>query len=587
MSDQVEEVKKKIDIVEVVGEYVQLKKAGRNYKGNCPFHGEKTPSFMVNPELQIFKCFGCAEGGDVYTFLQKIEGMEFGEVLKTLADRVGVKLESYKPTKFEQEKEKLIQINTLAALAYNYLLTRHKSGKEALEYLNKRGLTNELIEQFKLGYAPNDWNFLEDFLVRKKGYTLTDLEKAGLSIKSQNPNTKPQYYDRFRNRIMFPLNNGRGQTVGFAGRAMPDTGSSTGSGQAKYINSPETEIYHKSELLYGYDLTRSEIKKTGKVIVVEGEIDMIASFASGVKNVVAIKGSALTEAQVELLRRVCETIVLGLDADLAGNMAARRGLVIAEKAGLFVETIDWSQAGTGTKDVADIAMANPKEWVTLSGKTISIYKFLINLAVKRFGLSAEGKTKIVKEVLPAIASIEDAVRRDEYIKELALQTQVEVEVLRGQIQIPNPTFGKLSAGNSQTPMKQQNIKPQEVGVRREIVEEYVVGLALRANKVSQLVESPVVEWIRTGFWKKVIDQITILKSQIPDLTIRELIEKLPRELRLKVEELMLKEGKEDEEEWRKATAELEMVEIQEAMKTATPAEMVKLSTRKAMLTRGL
>ncbi len=568
--DQVEEIKRKVDIVELVSEYVQLKKAGRNYKGNCPFHGEKTPSFMVNPELQIFKCFGCAEGGDVYTFLQKIEGMEFGEVLKTLADRVGVKLESYKPTKHEEEKEKLIQINTLATQAYNFLLTKHKSGKEALEYLNKRGLTNELIEQFKLGYSPDDWNFLEDFLVRKKGYKLETLEKAGLVVPGRR-------YDRFRNRIMFPLNNSRGQVMGFAGRIMPEVQSNKGSEaqSAKYVNTPETEIYHKSELLYGYDLTRSEIKKTGKVIVVEGEIDMIASYKAGVKNVVAIKGSALTEQQVELLRRVCETVVLALDADLAGNLAAKRGLLVAEKAGLFVETIDWGQAGEGKKDVADIAMVDPELWKTLSGKTISIYKFLINLAVKRFGLSAEGKTRVVKEVLPTIATIEDAVRRDEYIKELAQQAQVDVEVVRGQV-----------TRNTETKQTRDSSTPLRMTTgRREVVEEYVVGLALRAGKVSQLVSNPVVQWIKTGFWKKIVDYVSSIEYQV--LSIKDLVLGMPPELKPKVEELMLKEGPEDDEEWRKATSELEMVEIQELMKTAQPSEMVKLSSRKAELTRGL
>ncbi|MEK9200386.1 MAG: DNA primase [Patescibacteria group bacterium] len=568
MSEQVEEIKKKVDIVEVISGYVTLKKAGRNYKGNCPFHGEKTPSFMVNPELQIFKCFGCAEGGDVYTFLQKIEGMEFGEVLKTLADRVGVKLESFKPTKIEQEKETLIQINTLAAQAYNFLLTKHKSGKEALEYLNKRGIGDDLISQFNLGFAPDNWNFLEDFLVKKKGYKLDDLEKAGLVVPGRR-------YDRFRNRIMFPLNNSRGQIVGFAGRILGQ------SDQAKYVNTPETEIYHKSELLYGYDLTRSEIKKSGRVIVVEGEIDMMASFASGVKNVVAIKGSALTEQQVEMLRRVCETVVLGLDADLAGNMAAKRGLLICEKAGLYVETIDWTQLGTlsvaGAKDVADIAFSSPEEWVALSRKTIPVYKFLINLSVKRFGVSPEGKAKIVKEVLPAIAAIEDVVRRDEYVKELAVASGVEVEVLRLQMNI-NSKHEILTS-------KQATKGSIGMSNRREIVEEYVVGLALRAGKVEQLVSEPVNQWIKTRFWRKTIDFVSSIEYQV--LSIGEIVAMMPGELRPKVEELMLKEGPEDDEEWGKAISELERVEIQEKMKVAEPPEVAILSRRKAELTRGL
>jgi len=218
MADQVEEVKSKVDMVQLVTEYVPLKKAGRNFKGLCPFHGEKTPSFMVNPELQIFKCFGCGEGGDAYSFLQKMEGMEFGEALKTLADRVGVKLESYRPTQTEEIKEKLVKINSLAAEFYHYLLVKHKTGEEARNYLKKRGVESEAVEKFKLGYVPEGWDYAIGYLSGKKGHKAEDLERAGLVIRGE------RYYDRFRNRIMFPLTNHRGQIVGFAGRVMPGGG---------------------------------------------------------------------------------------------------------------------------------------------------------------------------------------------------------------------------------------------------------------------------------------------------------------------------------------------------------------------------
>ena len=200
--DQVEEIKSKVDIVELIQEYVPLSRAGRNFKGLCPFHGEKTPSFIVNPELQIWKCFGCSKGGDAYSFLQQIEGMEFGEALSNLARRVGVTLESYKPTQGEQVKERLVKINALAGQVYHWLLTEQKTGKEALGYLKQRGLSDEVIKKFNIGFAPDNWDFLLKFLVGKKKYTLDDLTRTGLAVKN---------YDRFRNRIVFPLSNHRGK----------------------------------------------------------------------------------------------------------------------------------------------------------------------------------------------------------------------------------------------------------------------------------------------------------------------------------------------------------------------------------------
>jgi len=312
--DQIEQIRQKVDVVELVGEQVVLKKAGRNFKGLCPFHEEKTPSFMVSPERQIFKCFGCQEGGDVYGWLMKREGMEFAEALRTLADKVGIELKSFRPSKEQQVREKLLEINHLASEYYHYLLMTHKLGKKALQYLMKRGITKALMKRFKLGYSSNEWEGLINFLVKKKGYKVEELEMAGLGIKGQRG-----YYDRFRNRVMFSLFDHRSRVVGFAGRVFEKEET-----QAKYVNTPETSLYHKSNILYGLEITKEAVKKANKAVVVEGEIDAISSYKAGVKNVVAIKGSALTEGQVELLKRFCENIVLALDADVAGDQAARR-----------------------------------------------------------------------------------------------------------------------------------------------------------------------------------------------------------------------------------------------------------------------
>ncbi|OGC96901.1 DNA primase [Candidatus Amesbacteria bacterium RIFCSPHIGHO2_01_FULL_48_32] len=566
--DQVEEIKQKIDIVELISEYVPLKRAGRNFKGLCPFHGEKTPSFMVNPELQIYKCFGCGEGGDAYSFVQKMEGMDFSEALKSLADRVGVKLESYRPSQGEEIKEKLIKVNTLAADAYHFLLTKHKAGKKALEYVKERGLSDEAIKRFKIGYAPDEWEFLSKFLVKKKGYVIDDLRRGGLIVEGRG-------YDRFRDRIMFPLANARGQIVGFAGRVLPPSSAeaSEGQGGAKYVNTPETEIYHKSELLYGFDVTRGEIKKAGWVVVVEGELDMIASFQAGVKNVVAIKGSALTLGQVELLRRVCGEIVLALDADVAGDAAARRGIEIADKNGLMVKMVKL----LGAKDPGELAIQNPGEWKKVVEEAIPVYDFYIESAVSRHGLSVVGKKKIGLELVPIWGKISDEIVKGHYVKKLAETLGVDEQAVWGEVS-KIPDFAKALSDKQDEQTKK---------TRRDVVEEYVVGLALRVNRVNQLIGEPVNQFFKLPFWRKVLDQFSSFKPQIP---VNELINKLPSELKEKVQMLMLVEDGLDEEkidrEWEKALGELEQLDVRERIGAGEGEDLARLTKRLAELTRG-
>lgn len=556
--DQIEEVKSKVDMVQLVGEYVQLKKAGRNYKGLCPFHGEKTPSFMVNPELQVFKCFGCSEGGDCYTFLQKIEGMEFGEALKTLAERTGVQLTSYKATSGEETKSKLLKINELAAQYYTYILTKHALGKDALEYVLGRGLSDEAIKRFRLGFAPEGWDYVSKFLV-KKGFGMDELQKTGLVVEGKS-------YDRFRNRIMFPLANARGQVVGFAGRVLPGADEKAGG---KYVNTPETEIYHKSELLYGLDITKNEIRTAGHVVIVEGEIDMMASWMSGVKNVVAIKGSALTEKQVELLRRYCDTIVLALDADKAGDAASRRGIEIAIKQGLFVKTVRL----TGFKDPGELAIQEPEVWKKLVAEAIPIYDFYLESAVERYGTDTQGKQRIGRELVPVVAQIEDEIVKAEYVQKLARVLGVREEDVRGQMAKQGsqkdgsrPSFAKATAGSAKT--------------RREVVEEYVVGLAIVGGKLGQLIEI-FDSWIKTAFWRRVVDE---LKND-PD------IKQLPAEIRGRVQEVVMAQPEWDEQleldkEWGRAVAELEEVELREKMEAEQDmGEYAKLTKKLGELTK--
>jgi DNA primase len=550
--DQVEEVKSKTDIVQLIGEYVQLKKAGRNLKANCPFHGEKTPSFMVNPELQIFKCFGCGVGGDCFTFMQKMEGAEFGEVLKILADKAGVKLVSYKASQGEEVRERLIRINQLAADYYNFLLTKHAIGNRAMEYLQSRGLTGEVVEKFGLGYAPSGWDFLVKYLTGKKGFSLEEVVKVGLVTKT---------YDRFRDRVMFPLKNPRGQVVGFAGRIMPGSKE-----EAKYINTSETELYHKSELLYGLDVTRQEVKGLGVAVVVEGEIDAIASWQAGVKNVVAIKGSALTEKQVDTLRRYCETVVLALDADSAGDSASRRGIEMAQKKGMFVKMAGFNK-DSKFKDPGEMAIERPQEWKRVIDEAIPIYDFYIHSAVSRYGVEVQGKRKIGQEILPIIGQIDDEIEKAHYIKKIAQVLGVSEEDVRKQM-AKSQDFG---------------IKAQELGGknegkkgRREMLEEYVMRLAVKLEKKEELRE--VVGLIRDGFWQKVAEELIAGVA----------VAKLKPELRVKVEELALDESEPEQKEWEKAVRQLMEVVVREKIQDSgsrSQEEVASLVRQLADLTR--
>jgi DNA primase len=567
--DQVEEVKQKTDMVQLVGEYVKLTKAGHNYKGLCPFHGEKTPSFMVNPELQIYKCFGCGEGGDAIAFVEKMEGINFGEALKILARRAGITLESYKPSKGEEDRERLLKINNLAGEYYHYLLVKHKVGQEAREYLKARKISDQAIETYKLGFAPEGWDFLIKFLAGKKGFKEIDLERAGLTVSGTRGG-----YDRFRNRVMFPLANHRGQIVGFAGRILPNSnnqGTSNKTEQAKYVNTPETEIYHKGDLLYGLDINKTEIKNNGLAVVVEGELDTIASWQAGVKNVVAIKGSALTPKQVELLKRYTDTVVLSLDADVAGDAAARRGIEIAEKAGLLIKVTSPKSliSDYKYKDPGECATEEPELWKKIVEGAVPIYDYYITSAVGRYGLTADGKAKISRELVPIWNQIGDEIVKSHYVGRLADTLGVESEAVWQQM---GNIAGKSNNGNQKSETKSQSNETV-----REMREKRLVQVAILGDKLDELREKKIDNLIKSEFWRKVAD---MLKTGTE-------VKTLPAELLNKVTDLLMTEEVFDESLWEEARRLLELYDIEEQLKSLSDVKGAeKLIRRKAELTKG-
>src|SRR6185437_12084031 len=365
--DQVSQIREKIDIVSFISEFIPLKKTGRNFKANCPFHGEKTPSFVVSPERQIWHCFGCSKGGDVYTFLMEYERLEFPEALRTLAKRTGIELKSQeKNTGLATQKERLYQINSLAKEYYHYVLTRHPAGKRALDYLKNRGVSDKIIETFMLGFAPMG-NALTKYPLSKKKFAREDLVAAGVVFQKGR-----DVVDFFRGRLMFPLIDHRDNVVGFAGRIL-DSDSST----SKYINTRETLIYHKGEQFYGLNITKNAIRKENQAIIVEGEFDVISCFENGIANVVAVKGTALTEAQVNLLGRFAQKITFCFDGDKAGQEAIKRSLAVVERKGLTPTVIEIP----GGKDPDEALKNEPGLFKKAAREDRNIYDYLFDKAL--------------------------------------------------------------------------------------------------------------------------------------------------------------------------------------------------------------
>jgi DNA primase len=466
---QVQQIKDAIDIVEIIGERIELKRGGRNWRGLCPFHGEKTPSFFVSEELQRYKCFGCGETGDVYNFLEKYEGMTFNEALQYLAERAGVELKEYKPSPDDEKRNQHLEVLSLAREYYHYLLTDHKSGQKARDYLKDRGTNQDSIKLFQMGYSLPAWDGLIKYLHHKKKYKLDLLVETGLVIER-----KGRYYDRFRDRVMFPLKNHRGQVVGFSGRSLESDAK-----QAKYINSPETKLYHKAELLYGYSELLQFIRKKGEVIVTEGEFDVISSTQAHVNNIVAIKGSAFTLQHAKFIKRVATKILFALDMDSAGVEATKRSIPIAQEAELELRVIKLGEfSAEEKKDPDDVAREDSKAWRELVKNSVSVYQFLIEAsAADHDPKTPEGKRKIVKELAEIINSITHEVEKDYYLKELAKLLGVKQSIVAQDIkQI-------VARKSTKTKHKKTAPKPESVPTqtRQQKLEEYAWFLLLRSE----------------------------------------------------------------------------------------------------------
>lgn len=449
---QIQQVKEANSIEEVIGEKISLQRSGNYYRGLCPFHSEKSPSFFVSPQLQRFKCFGCAAAGDVFEFLQKYEGLTFYEALQALAERAGITLETTTASPADQQRERFREILNLTKEYYHFLLTKHEAGEPAREYLKDRGITNESITIFQMGYALPSWDGLIKYLHGKKKYSLDELARVGLIVNNERGKT----YDRFRDRLMFPLNDSRGKVVGFSGRVLDPTIKT-----AKYINSPETDFYHKSQLLYGFSELFQEIRKKEEVIVVEGEFDVISSAQAHVNNVVAIKGSALTSDHARIIHRVVDRVILALDADEAGIEATKRAIPICTEAGLELRIIKVPEG----KDPDELSRKSPDLWRKAAEQSLSVYAYLLEVALQKHDKTTpEGQRQIIDDLAPIFTHITHAVEREFYFKKLADELGVKVSVIQADIE----RFGKTGKTTKPTPKNDTKSEDKPLSHREKL-----------------------------------------------------------------------------------------------------------------------
>ncbi len=500
------EIKQRIDIVEVISAYVSLQKAGRNFKALCPFHNEKHPSFFVFPEQQTWHCFGaCGTGGDVFSFIMKKEGIDFGQALRLLAQRAGVTLSSVGPSNSVEDKkrERLFQINEAATEYFHHLLLNTEAGEAARNYLDKRKIAPETIMGFRLGFSSNSWDALKKFLANK-GYAAQELIEAGLIIEKTEGNS----YDRFRNRLMFPICDLQSRVMGFGARALDES-------LPKYINSPQTPVFDKSSCLYGIDRAVDNIRQRNLVIIVEGYMDVLTAHQHGWQNVVASMGTSITEKQPRILKRLTKNIILALDADLAGQEAAFRGVEVLTHSldKKITSTLSWSKELASSvdkgmapspslaglvkhqnildaeikimllppgKDPDEVIGEDTALWQSLVEQALPVLDFALEIVISKVDTNkAKDKSLALQKLLPLIYEIKDLVQQGHYVRKLAdtlkvRESDITAALRKSQIAQRKP---QLTATTKQPSFSYSLVSNP--------IEEYCLALLLQCPRLRQ------------------------------------------------------------------------------------------------------
>jgi len=526
MAGIVDQIKERVDIVDLISSYLKLQKSGINYKARCPFHNEKSASFFVSPERQIWHCFGCSLGGDAFGFVKQIDGVEFPEALRMLANRAGVKLERQSPEyqEFQSAKTKLYEICELAMRFFEKQLRESAIGKQALAYLHERGLTGESIKEFHLGYAPESWSALYDFLGRN--YESRDILDAGLIIKKDSGG----FFDRFRSRIMFPIFDINGQVVGFTGRVFGELAKQEDVG--KYVNSPQTPIYDKSRILYGLDKAKLDIRRANKCLVVEGNMDVIMSHRAGAKHVVASSGTALTDGHLKIIKRYTDNLDLCFDSDSAGAMATDRGVDLALARGFNVgivtiesqlESASSPRGSASLKDPADYVRMYGAKWAEVSQKSKPFMDFYFETAKKTFDITtALGKKLLAQKLLPFLASMANKVEQSHWVGEVALALKTKEELLYNEIAAIKPRCVEekedVLTPNTQHPIP--NLNPAEETLLSLVIKKSELAERILPETGEFLSEKlkNLIEQIKPGLNRPVVAELAVADATA-DLTL--------------------------------------------------------------------
>lgn len=432
MDSEVQAIKDRINIAEVVGQYVSLKRAGRNFSGRCPFHNERTPSFMVSPERGTYICFGCGEKGDVFSFIQKMDGTDFPTVLKQLAEKAGITLKPrarnpQAAEEREQEKDKEQKLREICEAAVAFFEAELAKHPGVLEYLKTRGVTDESSKVWRLGYAPAAWEPLSKHLVAL-GFGHPDIVDAGFAVRSEK---RPgEIFDRFRGRIIFPIFDASGAPIAVSGRFFEKIPGQSGDVEpAKYVNSPETALFKKSKVLYGFDKARVAMRKADCILLVEGQFDLVLSHQSGLPFAVALSGTALTQEHLSLLSRLSKRLVLALDADAAGVRSGLKSALMAIQAGFDVKVPTFADG----KDPADVARENPALLRAAVGTSKTAVEFFLD-ALRPGTKDARAYQKVVElQVLPLVAAIESTIEREHFIRIIAQRLGVPEAAVRAEV----------------------------------------------------------------------------------------------------------------------------------------------------------
>ncbi len=457
-------VKEKLNIAEVLKAYIEVQPAGRNFKARCPFHHEKTPSFMISPDRGTWHCFGCGEGGDVFSFVQKIENIEFGEALKILAEKAGVELRRVSPLEYKQ----FGLLYDLNAAARDFYSKAYQSAQVAREYLLGRGLKPETIEAFEIGWASNERDELSRYLVNF-GYAPEDIIRAGLAVRSD----RGMMFDRFRGRIMFPIWNHSGKVIGFTGRILPqfDTGE-----VGKYVNSPETPIFQKSKILYGFSKAKQAIREQGGALLVEGQMDMIMTWQSGVQCVLATSGTALTQDHLSALRRLTDRLVLSFDNDSAGYAALERGIDLAEALDFDVKVA----VVKGYKDAAEAVIVEPEYMANLIRNAEAAPQFYFDryLPLKGLDLKSREGLLALRKVLLRLKSMTSSVERNVWMDELTKRTGLSRAALEEEMH--KLELDAVPGLREEKPAPRAS-HPAPQRTRRELLAERIIAVSASKN----------------------------------------------------------------------------------------------------------